>query len=140
MNLDVIIGLRDPYLEKQKFHLFPLCSHLFYYFTVVCLNCNTPWGLKTIKGQWEELSRKEKWGWKIMEQEIISVMVKGKQDQGGLQQWTTSNKDFWKSPIKPSRAEASWKVYKYTFKRVKIELPHIRGAMPLLDTIATQLS
>lgn len=42
MNLDVIIGLRDPYLEKQKFHVFPLCAHLFYKFTVVCLNCNTP--------------------------------------------------------------------------------------------------
>lgn len=52
MNLYVIIGLRDPDLEKQKLHLLPLSEHLFYYFRAVCLHCNTFWGLKTIKGQW----------------------------------------------------------------------------------------
>lgn len=48
MNLDVIIGLRDP--EKQKLHLLPLSEQLFYYFRAVCLHCNKYWGLKTIKG------------------------------------------------------------------------------------------
>lgn len=118
MNLDVIIGLRDPDLEKQKLHLHSLGEHLFYYFRVVCLNCHTPWGLKTIKGQWGGTFKRGeieecywyRWGMKNNGARNNNHDGGGEAGSGRVAGMNNSKKDFWKSPIKPSRAEASWKV------------------------------